>query len=159
MTLNLCFHALVWGNVSKFADRRSQLLPSVVENHQRGTDGCPPIGRLPRRPSEQRDRNANECKRGGEGITSVVPGVAFDREAADRVAHGTDVPEKQFLDDEYAREHDQCVRRRCAPRRGYFTNAFVNNSECSGHQCQARQLRRQEVQLFRDHKGGLHPEV
>ena len=63
----------------------------------------------------------------------MVPGVAFNREAADGIAHELDLPEQQFLDDQDPREHDKRVRRRCGMWGSYFTNAFINDAERSHH--------------------------
>lgn len=44
-----------WGNVRKFKNRRTQLLPGIVKNHQCGANGCPAISRFPTQSSKQGD--------------------------------------------------------------------------------------------------------
>src|SRR5208283_687196 len=130
---NLGFHGAVGGNVAEFLDRRSQLLPGVVENYERSTEGGPAIGRFPTWAAKDGDGNANESKCRGEGITFVVPGVTFDREASNGFADGVNLAEQKSLDDEDAGEHDKGVRLWRGMRGNDFTNAFIDDDGCSHH--------------------------
>jgi hypothetical protein len=130
---HLRFQSRVRGDVAKFKDRRSQLFPTVIKNYQCSTERCPAIGCLPPRSTQDGDGNANESKRRREGISSVMPGVSFDREASGGLAYGVNVSEQQFLDDQYSRKHDKGVGCWCGVRRGYFTNAFIDNAACRRH--------------------------
>ena len=43
----------VWGCVREFKNRKAQLFPCILGNHERSANGCPAIGRFPPRSSER----------------------------------------------------------------------------------------------------------
>lgn len=88
----------------------TQQTPPVPGNYQSGDHRRVIIGRLIAFAPDQSDPDANGCRRRGDGVAAMMPGIRVHDRAAGDVGLAEDEPEQQFLDDDDGKENSEGER-------------------------------------------------
>ena len=124
------FEGLRRGRVEEVAHCHPHQLHATDEDHGAGDQRRPVIGRLPARPADEPDRDADEGGDARQGVGAVMPGVGLERGAPRLRADPSGPPCQNLLDDD---DDDEDQERRpmgevvrCAD----LTDALHGNQHC-----------------------------
>jgi len=105
-----CLQSWIGSDVTEFKNRWPKLPPCVVQDDERGTESGPAICGCPTFPSDKGNRHSGKGKSRCDGVTSVVPSITLDCDAADGVADCGTIVAAKYSASESLYKVDDCSR-------------------------------------------------